>query len=72
MCVAKTPLSIGHDPALGGTPSGYRLPITRVRLFAGAGFVTVYAGAVVTLPGLPVTPAASHIDITPDGRITGL
>jgi len=72
VCVAKTPLSIGHDPTLGGTPSGYRLPITRVRLFAGAGFVTVYAGAVVTLPGLPVTPAASHIDITPDGRITGL
>ncbi len=72
VCVAKTPLSIGHDPSLGGTPTGFRLPVRRARLFAGAGFVTVYAGSVQTLPGLPTTPAASHIDITPDGRITGL
>lgn len=72
VCVAKTPLSIGHDPALGGTPTGFRLPIRRARLFAGAGFVTVYAGAVQTLPGLPTTPAAAHIDITPDGRIIGM
>lgn len=72
VCVAKTPLSLGHDPGLGGTPTGYRLPIRRARLFAGAGFVTVYAGAVLTLPGLPATPAAGRIDLTPDGRITGL
>jgi formyltetrahydrofolate synthetase len=72
ICIAKTPLSISHDPKRGGMPTGWRLPIRRVRLFAGAGFVTAYAGAIQTLPGLPQVPAASRIDLEPDGTITGL
>jgi formate--tetrahydrofolate ligase len=72
VCVAKTPLSISHDPKLHGNPGGYRLPIRRARLFAGAGFVTVYAGAVQTMPGLPAEPAAARIDLAEDGTILGL
>jgi formate--tetrahydrofolate ligase len=72
ICVAKTPLSISHDPKRAGVPAGWRLPIRRVRLFAGAGFVTVYAGAIQTMPGLPAVPAATRIDLAPDGTITGL
>lgn len=72
ICVAKTPLSVSHDPKWAGVPSGYRLPIRRTRLFAGAGFVTVYAGAVQTMPGLPASPAAERIDLAEDGTITGL
>ena len=72
ICIAKTPLSISHDPKRGGRPTGWRLPIRRVRLFAGAGFVTAYAGAIQTLPGLPEVPAASRIDLEPDGTISGL
>jgi formate--tetrahydrofolate ligase len=72
ICVAKTPLSICHDPKVVGRPSGWRLPVRRARLFAGAGFVTVYAGAVQTLPGLPAVPAASRIDLSEDGTIIGL
>jgi formate--tetrahydrofolate ligase len=72
ICVAKTPLSISHDPKRAGVPAGYRLPVRRVRLFAGAGFVTVYTGAIQTMPGLPAVPAATRIDLEPDGTITGL
>jgi len=72
VCIAKTPLSISHDPKVPGRPTGWRLPIRRVRLFAGAGFVTAYAGAIQTLPGLPVVPAATRIDVEPDGTIVGL
>jgi len=72
ICVAKTPLSITHDPKRAGRPTGWRLPIRRVRLFAGAGFVTAYAGAIQTLPGLPAVPAATRIDLAEDGTITGL
>ena len=72
VCVAKTPLSISHDPKLAGVPTGFRLPIRRTRLFAGAGFVTFYAGAIQTLPGLPSEPAAERIDVTDDGQIIGL
>ena len=72
VCIAKTPLSISHDPKLRGRPTGWRLPIRRVRLFAGAGFVTAYAGAIQTLPGLPAVPAAERIELDEDGTITGL
>ena len=72
VCIAKTPLSITHDPKVTGRPTAWRLPIRRVRLFAGAGFVTAYAGAIQTLPGLPVAPAAARIDLAEDGTITGL
>jgi formate--tetrahydrofolate ligase len=72
ICVAKTPLSLSHDARRPGVPSGYRLPVRRVRLFAGAGFVTAYAGAVQTMPGLPAVPAATRIDLAADGSIIGL
>jgi formate--tetrahydrofolate ligase len=72
ICVAKTPLSISHDAKRPGRPTGFRLPIRRARLFAGAGFVTAYAGTVQTMPGLPARPAAGRIDVTDDGTITGL
>ena len=72
VCIAKTPLSLSHDPKRHGRPSGYRLPVRRVRLFAGAGFVTVYAGTVQTLPGLPAAPAARLVELEPDGTIVGI
>ena len=72
VCIAKTALSVTHDPKRTGRPTGWRLPIRRVRLFAGAGFVTAYAGAIQTLPGLPAAPAAARIELDEDGTITGL
>jgi formate--tetrahydrofolate ligase len=72
ICVAKTPLSISHDPTVTGSPTGFRLPIRRVRRFAGAGFVTAYAGAIQTLPGLPAHPAAERIELDDEGHIIGL
>lgn len=72
VCVAKTPLSLSHDPRRSGRPTGWRLPIRRLRLFAGAGFVTAYAGAIQALPGLPADPAAARIDLAGDGSIIGL
>jgi formate--tetrahydrofolate ligase len=72
VCIAKTPLSLSHDPKRTGRPRAYRMPVRRVRLFAGAGFVTVYAGAVQTLPGLPAAPAARRVELEPDGTIVGV
>ena len=72
VCMAKTHLSLSHDPALAGAPSGYELPIRDVRLQAGAGFVTVYAGDVMTMPGLPRRPRFVDLDLGPDGNIIGL
>jgi formate--tetrahydrofolate ligase len=72
VCMAKTHLSISHDPALGPNPSGFRLPVREVRLAAGAGFVTVLNGAIRLMPGLPTRPSAEDIDVDAEGRITGL
>jgi formate--tetrahydrofolate ligase len=72
VCMAKTQSSLSHDPALKGRPRGYRLPIRDARLFAGAGFVTVYCGDMMTMPGLPSHPAGENVDIDGDGRIIGL
>lgn len=72
ICVAKTQYSLSHDPALLGRPRGFRLPIRDVRLAAGAGFLYALAGEISTMPGLPHEPAALRIDVTEDGRITGL
>lgn len=72
ICVAKTHLSLSHDPKLLGAPSGYAFPIQEVRLSAGAGFVYALAGEMRTMPGLPAHPAAEHIDIDADGRTIGL
>ncbi|WP_310597061.1 formate--tetrahydrofolate ligase [Aeromonas aquatica] len=72
ICVAKTPLSLSHDPALKGVPTGFEVPIEEVRLCAGAAFVYALAGPIMTMPGLGSLPAYRHIDIDDDGEIVGL
>ncbi|MCL1075861.1 formate--tetrahydrofolate ligase [Shewanella dokdonensis] len=72
VCMAKTPMSISHDPALKGVPRGFVLPINELRLNAGAGFVTALAGNVMTMPGLGLNPGYLHIDIDAEGNICGL
>ena len=72
VCVAKTQYSLSDNPRLLGRPQGFRLRVRDVRLSAGAGFVVVYTGDILTMPGLPRVPAAEGIDVSDDGRITGL
>ena len=72
VCMAKTHLSISHDPALKGRPTGYRLPVREVRASAGAGFIVPLLGEVRTMPGLGARPAYMNVDIDEDGRIVGL
>jgi formate--tetrahydrofolate ligase len=72
VCVAKTHLSLSHDPRLGPHPRGYRFPVREARLSAGAGFVTVVAGEMQLMPGLPAHPAAETMDLDPEGRVVGL
>jgi formate--tetrahydrofolate ligase len=72
VCMAKTHLSLSHDPSLKGRPSGFRVPIREVHLSAGAGFVTPLLGEMRTMPGLPSHPAGESIDIDSDGNIVGL
>jgi formate--tetrahydrofolate ligase len=70
--IAKTHLSISHDPKLKGAPTGWRLPIREVRLAAGAGYVYAIAGDMRTMPGLGSSPAAERIDLAADGKVIGL
>ena len=72
ICMAKTPLSISHDPALKAVPKDFDLPVRGLRLCAGAGFIYVLTGNVMTMPGLPERPGYLNIDIDEDGNITGI
>ena len=72
VCIAKTPYSFTTDPARRGAPEGHVVPVREVRLSAGAGFVVAICGEVMTMPGLPRTPAAERIGLGPDGQIRGL
>jgi formate--tetrahydrofolate ligase len=72
VCMAKTQYSFSTDPALRAAPSGHDVPIREVRLSAGAGFVVVIAGAIMTMPGLPREPASHNIRLGKDGLIEGL
>ena len=72
ICVAKTQSSFSGDPSLRGAPEGHSLTLREVRLAAGAGFVVMVCGDILTMPGLPARPAAHSISVTDDGRITGL
>ncbi|MEB3204488.1 MAG: formate--tetrahydrofolate ligase [Candidatus Sericytochromatia bacterium] len=72
VCIAKTPYSFSDDPSRLGAPEGWALQVEDVRPVAGAGFVLVLAGDIMTMPGLPAVPAALNIDVDPDGRIHGL
>ncbi len=71
VCMAKTQYSLSDEPSLLGRPSGFRIHVREVYVNAGAGFVVVLTGTVMTMPGLPARPAALGIDVE-DGRITGL
>ena len=72
VCVAKTQYSLSDDPALLGRPTEFVVNVRTARLAAGAGFVVVETGAIMTMPGLPKVPAAEKIDVDADGTITGL
>jgi formate--tetrahydrofolate ligase len=72
ICMAKTHLSLSHDPALKGRPRDYVLPVRDVRVSAGAGFLVPLCGTMRTMPGLPTEPAGERIDIDKDGKIIGL
>jgi formate--tetrahydrofolate ligase len=72
ICMAKTQYSFSTDPNLLGAPSGHHVPIREIRLAAGAEFVVVVTGAIMTMPGLPRVPAANAICVNDDGQIEGL
>jgi formate--tetrahydrofolate ligase len=72
ICIAKTHLSISHDPKRKGAPTGFTLPVREVRASVGAGFVYPICGDMRTMPGLGTSPAAAGIDIDDDGEIVGL
>ena len=72
VCMAKTHLSLSHDPKLKGRPTGFTLPVRDVRLSAGAGFVYPICGTMLTMPGLPSDPAGAYIDIDENGEVVGL
>jgi formate--tetrahydrofolate ligase len=72
VCMAKTALSLSHDPTLKGRPTGFRVPIRDARLFAGAGFVTAYCGDMLMMPGLPSRPSGELVDINEAGDTVGL
>lgn len=72
ICVAKTPASLSDDPKRTGRPIGFRLHVKGARVSAGAGFVVIYTGSIMTMPGLPKRPAAQDIDIDRHGIISGL
>jgi formate--tetrahydrofolate ligase len=72
ICMAKTHLSLSHDPTLKGVPTGFTLPIREVRASVGAGFIYPLCGTMQTMPGLSEHPAAEKVDIDADGNIVGL
>ena len=72
ICMAKTHLSISHDPSKQGAPTGFTVPIRDLRAYTGAGFVTALCGTIVQMPGLGKTPAGLSIDIDAEGRTVGL
>jgi formate--tetrahydrofolate ligase len=72
VCMAKTQYSFSTDPNLRGAPTGHSVPVREVRLSAGAGFVVVVCGEIMTMPGLPRVPSAENIYLNADGQIEGL
>ncbi len=72
ICMAKTHLSLSHDPTVLGRPTGFRVPIRDVRPSVGAGFLYPLLGEMRTMPGLPSEPAAVHVDVDDEGKIVGL
>ena len=72
VCMAKTQYSFSTDPNLRGAPTGHSVPVREVRLSAGAGFVVVICGEIMTMPGLPRVPSAESIRLNAEGQIEGL
>ena len=72
VCIAKTQYSFSDDPSKLGAPEGFSVKIKEVRVSAGAGFIVVLTGEIMTMPGLPKSPAAERIDVDENGKITGL
>ena len=72
VCIAKTQYSFTDDPTVIGAPRGFRINVVDVKADAGAGFLVVKTGNIMTMPGLPKVPAAENIDIDSSGRISGL
>lgn len=70
--MAKTHLSLSHDPNLKGRPRDFTLPIRDIRISAGAGFLYPLCGTMRTMPGLPSVPAGTKVDIDKDGKVVGL
>ncbi|MGI6193531.1 MAG: formate--tetrahydrofolate ligase, partial [Christensenellales bacterium] len=72
VCMAKTQYSFSDDPTLLGAPEGFTVTVRNAKVSAGAGFVVVLTGEIMTMPGLPKSPAAERIDVDDDGVISGL
>ncbi|MCK4268314.1 MAG: formate--tetrahydrofolate ligase, partial [Actinomycetia bacterium] len=72
ICMAKTHLSLSHDPTLKGRPTGFRIPVRDIKASVGAGFLFPICGDMRTMPGLPAKPAGQNIDIDENGVVTGL
>ncbi|WKV07895.1 formate--tetrahydrofolate ligase [Thermoanaerobacterium sp. CMT5567-10] len=72
VCIAKTQYSLSDDPKLLGRPKGFNITVKRLNISAGAGFIVVMTGDILTMPGLPKSPAAEKMDIDEEGKITGL
>lgn len=72
VCIAKTQYSFSDDPTKLGAPENFIVTVKNVKVSAGAGFIVVLTGDILTMPGLPKTPAAEKIDVTDDGKIVGL
>ena len=72
VCMAKTQYSFSDDPTKLGAPEGFTVTIKNVKISAGAGFIVVLTGDIMTMPGLPKVPAAEKIDVDENGKITGL
>ena len=72
ICIAKTQYSFSDDPTKLGAPEGFKITVKNVRISAGAGFIVVLTGDIMTMPGLPKIPAAEKIDVDENGKITGL
>ena len=72
VCMAKTQYSFSDDASKLGAPKGFRIKVRNLQVSAGAGFIVALTGAIMTMPGLGKTPSAEKIDVTSDGKITGL
>ncbi len=72
VCIAKTQYSLSDDQTKLGAPTGFDITVRNVKVSAGAGFIVVYTGNIMTMPGLPKAPAALKIDIDETGEIVGL